>query len=239
VGGERSPVGDPREVLYRTPHLRRLAVIGLIVLDVAVLEAVLQTMSVIPAVLQGLIVILLGGMLFGLIMTFSSFVTVTGGSEWLAVHRIRWSRVESANLISTQVLGPTPSFCSISLTDRLGHTVRLGAWAAASPRVRDHVRTLVIDAIEANTLVPSRPTCIALGIEHLGAVSDTQLVKASAVTAGRLALVTVLVGVVLAIRIGTALADSLGAAAAMGVAFAAIAATFLWWVSAPARWTNQ
>jgi len=232
------PMTESSEVLYRTPGARRLTVIGLVVLDVAVLEAVLQTMSAIPAVVQGLVVVLSAGTLFGLAMAVSSFVTVRGGRGWVAVHRFGWSCVYGTDLTSDQMLGPSPRFCSIVLRDRLGQQVRLGAWAAKSPRVREHVRQLLIEAVEVHGYVPSAPTCAALGVEPAQkAIPDRA--RRGAVTPQRLVLTTVVMATTFGAGMKWAFQDTWAPPVAMGTAAAALAAAFFWWVTAPARWGNE
>lgn len=214
-------------ILYRTPSIIRILVVGVLSLDIILLEVILQVLVVIPPLVQALIVLLVAGLALGLTVGLSCFVTVRGGQGWIEVHRLRWRKINARDISYVQLLGPFPSFYSFWLRSRTGDRVRLGALAVRAPLVRKHLGAMVEQAALAGRVTIYPAACHLLGLD---VPSDLGVLPS--VPVPRLIVATIASGVIFAGGL-RGFADSWAAAAAMGVAASALAGLFFWWIAAP------
>lgn len=223
------------QLVYRTPSHIRAAVIALILGDLIVLEAILQTLSVIAAPLQGLIVVLVVVLIAAIAIGLSSFLTVRAGPTWLSVHRLSWKRIDAADVTAVQVLGVSPHLCSIALVGpatRAGRKValRLGASAMADPKLRAHV-AVVVQAVSERGLPLSPAACTALGLHR-----QHQFLPQPTRSLERVVGTIITASFSFAVSMKYALNDSWGPPIAMGVAVAALTTIFFLWIMGPNRW---
>jgi hypothetical protein len=228
-------IRNPDGILYRTPKATRATIIGLLALDIVVFEVILQTLIVIPALLQGLIVLLVGGLAFGVTIGLSSFVAVRGGPGWIEVqHGVR-QRIEAADISYTRVLGPFPWFCSVSMYSRSGGPrVRVGALAVRSERVRGHLHEMVTQGIDQAGLTLSPAACRVLGVSN-PAPADF---AGTAIPVVRLVVTALATFAFVSLSMRRALEDSWGPPLAMGLAAAVLGVLYFWWITGPIPWSR-
>jgi hypothetical protein len=215
-------IRNPDGILYRTPKATRATIIGLLALDIVVFEVILQTLIVIPALLQGLIVLLVGGLAFGVTIGLSSFVAVRGGPGWIEVqHGVLRQRIEAADISYTRVLGPFPWFCSVSMYSRSGGPrVRVGALAVRSERIRGHLHEMVTQGV--------------LGVSN-PAPADF---AGTAIPVVRLVVTALATFAFVSLSMRRALEDSWGPPLAMGLAAAVLGVLYFWWITGPIPWSR-
>lgn len=229
---------DDGSLIYRTPPVVRALVVALLVGDLVAVEVILQTSMVIPALLQGAIVLLVIGLAVGLVLGPSSFLTVRAGPVWLAVHRLSWNRVGIDDIASVQVLGFSPRLCSLTFiaeaADGQRRSLRLGSVVMRDSTVREHAAEVVVQARELGRLGDMAPSvCLALGLD--AAVCDPAQNRAR-LPAARI--IGTVIGSTAAFVIGirSALADEWGPPLAMGFAAALATTLLLMWIMGPSRW---
>ena len=230
--------GDDGSMIYRTPPVVRALVVTLLVGDVVVREVILQSLTVIPALLQGAIVLLVIGLAVGLVLGPSSFLTVRAGPTWLAVHRLSWKRVGIDDLTAVYVLGISRRLCSITFimdaADGQRRSLRLGSIAMRSLPVREYAAQVVVQAVERGRVGDMPPSvCVALGLD--AAICDSAPNRPR-LPAARIIGTAIASAAGFVVGIRSALADQWGPPLAMGVAVA-LATTLLYvWITGPRRW---
>jgi hypothetical protein len=225
------------ELLYRTPASTKVLVLLVAVLVIASLEAILQTLTVIPWYLQG-VEAALGIALFGCVFAaFSAFLSIRLGLGWIATHRLGWRRIDTRRVRAIHVQGPSPRFCSVTIRDQAGGYVFIGALAARNERVHAAIRDTALKAFDSEGVKATIAACLVLGIDPSALRVAPEAPRRRPLL---LPVVVLLVGVGLggAVRLKAALNDSWGPPIAIGAVFAVYAIGFLWWVTAPTRWSN-